>query len=57
MNVISILIGLLLAVVVYVVGTAVTHFAHADLIWGLVAVIIFIAVAFGDVRGRYGARV
>ncbi len=50
--VISIIVGLLLAAVVYLVGTTITTFAREDLIWGLAAVLIFLAVAFNGQRGR-----
>ncbi len=49
--IISIILGLLLAAIVYVIGTAITNFAQEGLIWGLVAVVVFLAVAF---RGRAG---
>lgn len=51
-SIISILIGLLLAAIVYVVGTAITSFAEEGLIWGLVAVVVFLAVAFRSQVGR-----
>ncbi len=50
--IISIVLGLLLAAIVYVVGTAITNFAQEELIWGLTAVVIFMLVAFGSQRGR-----
>lgn len=51
--IISIVLGLLLAAIVYAVGTAITQFAQEDLIWGLVAVLVFVGVAFnGQYRGR-----
>lgn len=52
MNLIAILIGLLLAAIVYFVGTAITSFSSEGLIWGLVAVLVFLAVAFGGGRLR-----
>ncbi len=50
---ISVLFGLLLAAVVYLIGTAITSFESEDLVWGLVAILVFLAVAFGNhTRGR-----
>lgn len=51
-SIISIVVGLLLAAVVYVVGTAITNFRNEDLLWGLVAIVIFLVVAFREHRGR-----
>ena len=51
-SIISIVVGLLLAAIVYVVGTAITHFAEEGLIWGLIAIVVFLAVAFNNNRGR-----
>ncbi len=51
-SIISIILGLLLAAIVYVVGTAITNFAQEGLIWGLVAVVVFLAVAFRGHRGH-----
>lgn len=51
-SIISVIVGLLLAAIVYVVGTAITDFAQEDLIWGLTAVVVFLAVAFRGNRGR-----
>lgn len=50
--IISIILGLLLAAIVYVIGTAITNFADEDLLWGLAAIVVFLGVAFRDrVRG------
>lgn len=51
-SIVSILIGLLVAAIVYVVGTAITNFSQEDLIWGLTAVLVFLAVSFRGHRGR-----
>lgn len=51
MDPVRILIGLLLAVVVYVVLTAFIHFAQAALVFGVLAVLIFLWVAFGAGAG------
>lgn len=51
-SIISIILGLLLAAIVYVVGTAITNFAREDLIWGLIAVLVFLVIAFRGHRGR-----
>lgn len=50
----SILLGLLVAVIVHVVGTEITNFEHEGLIWGLIAILVFLVVAFGAPlrRGR-----
>lgn len=48
MSVINVLLGLLVAVVVYIVATALIVFAHSTLVFGLVAVLIFVAIAFGN---------
>jgi uncharacterized protein YacL len=54
MNVVGIILGLLVAVVFYVVATAIIVFPHSALVFGLVALLIFLALAFGGVnlRGR-----
>lgn len=48
MSVINVLLGLLVAVVVYIVATALIVFPHSTLVFGLVAVLIFVAIAFGS---------
>jgi hypothetical protein len=53
MDIMRIVLGLLAAAVVYLVGTAITSFENENLIWGLVAVVVFLAVFLGDgLRGR-----
>lgn len=45
MTAVSIIVGALVALIVYVVGTAITHFQHEQLIWGIVAILVWILVA------------
>lgn len=46
MSIVSVLIGLLAAVIFYVVATALIAFAHSPLVFGLIAVLIFFLIAF-----------
>lgn len=43
----SVLIGAVVAIVFYVVATSLVTFAHSALVFGLVALIIFVVIAFG----------
>ena len=47
-------IGIVVAVIVYLVLTAIIHFRHADLIFGLVALVVLLAIMFAPLnyRGR-----
>lgn len=45
----GVLIGLLIAVIFYLVATAIIVFSHSTLIFGLIALLIFLAFAFGGV--------
>ena len=45
MSLIGILVGALVALVVYFVGTAITSFAHESLVWGVIAIILWIVIA------------
>lgn len=47
MSITGILVGLIIAAIFYVIATAVIVFAHSALIFGLIAVLIFLAFAFG----------
>lgn len=42
----AVLIGAVVAIIFYVVATTLVTFAHSTLIFGLIALIIFIAIAF-----------
>lgn len=53
MNVIGIVVGAIVALIVYAVGTAITHFAHGDLIWGLIALLVWLLIAFNGSRIRF----
>ena len=46
MSIVSVLLGLLAAVVFYLVATALIVFSHSALLFGLIAVVIFFLVAF-----------
>jgi hypothetical protein len=51
-SIFSILLALLIAVVVYIVGTTITSFHQEGLVWGLIAALVFLAIAFGDRHNR-----
>ena len=53
-SIIGIIIGAIVALIVYVVGTAITAFRHEDLVWGLIALLIWAAIAFS---GRFSDRI
>lgn len=42
----GIVIGATVALIVYAVGTAITHLANEGLIWGLIAVVVWVAVGY-----------
>lgn len=46
--IINVLIGAIVAIIFYVVATALVHFQHSPLIFGLIAVLIFVVLAFGN---------
>lgn len=49
MSAIGIIVGAIIALIVYAVGTAITAFANEGLIWGLIALLIWLYFAFaGD---------
>lgn len=49
MSVIGIIVGAIVALIVYAVGTAITDFRNEDLIWGLIAILLWVVIAFrGD---------
>lgn len=48
----GIVIGGLVALFVYAVGTALTSFAREGLIWGIIAVIVWIAIATSGIGSR-----
>lgn len=52
MSIISLLLGLIAAVIVFVVLTALVAFPHSVLVFGLVAVVVFLAIAFSGARVR-----
>lgn len=53
MTLIGIIVGAIVALIVYAVGTAITSFTNEGLIWGLIALLIWIAIATrGDLRLR-----
>lgn len=45
---IRIIVALIVAIVVYVVGTAFVHFSHDHLVWGLIAVILLLVIIAGS---------
>jgi hypothetical protein len=54
---IAVLIAAVVALVFYFVATALVVFSHSALIFGLIALLIFVVLAFGGpLRGRFGAR-
>lgn len=54
---INVLVAAAVALIFYFVATALVTFAHSVLIFGLIALVIFVALAFGGVntvrRGRW----
>lgn len=48
MSILGIIVGAIVALIVYAVGTAITSFANEGLVWGLIALLVWLAVA---VRG------
>lgn len=52
MTLLSVVLGLLAAVIFYVVATALIVFAHSVLIFGLIAVVVFFLVASGGAGVR-----
>jgi predicted RND superfamily exporter protein len=56
MTIVGVIIGLIVAIVFYVIATAVIVFAHSTLVLGLVALLIFLAFALGH-AGFNGGRV
>ena len=51
-SIVSVLIGLLAAVLFFVVATALIAFSHSTLVFGLIALIVFFLVASGHVPLR-----
>ena len=49
---INVLVGLILAILVFIVLNAVIIFAHSTLVFGLLAVVVFISVVFYGVPGN-----
>jgi hypothetical protein len=56
MTIISVLLGLIVGLVVYFVLTAVIHFQHSTLLFGLLAVLVGVAIAFNGVGGNWFHR-
>jgi hypothetical protein len=51
--IIRVLLGLVLAAIIYLVGTAVIHFHDNHIVFGLIAVVVLLAVIFMPYnRGR-----
>jgi hypothetical protein len=50
---INVLIAAVIAVIVFVVLQALVTFHHSHLIWGLVAVALFLVLAFGGGKAGY----
>ena len=49
MSLIGIIVGAIAALIVFAVGTAITDFRNEDLIWGLIALLIWVVFIFrGD---------
>lgn len=51
MSVVGLVVGAICALIVYAVGTEITEFRREDLIWGLIALLVWAAFTFGW-RGR-----
>jgi Na+-driven multidrug efflux pump len=52
-SVVGIIVGAIVALIVYAVGVAITQFENEGLIWGLIALLIWAAIAFS---GRFDDR-
>lgn len=50
------LVGALLAIIFYVVATALVVFAHSALVFGLIAVLIWLACTFNWGSGNFTIR-
>lgn len=46
-SVVGLIVGALLALLVFAVGTAITEFENERLVWGIVAVLVWGACTFG----------
>lgn len=53
-SIVGLIVGAIVALIVYAVGTAITTFQNEGLIWGLAALLIWVAIAFS---GRFHDRV
>lgn len=51
-SVVGLVVGAILALIVFGVGTAITSIRNEDLIWGLVALLVWGACTFGWDRAR-----
>jgi hypothetical protein len=47
---INVLIGAVVALIFYFVATALVTFSHSVLIFGLIALVLFVVIAFGTSR-------
>lgn len=45
MSIIGIIVGALVALLVYAVGTAISTFANEGLIWGIIAILVWALIA------------
>lgn len=45
-SVVGLIVGAICALIVYGVGTAITEFRNEDLLWGLVALLVWAALTF-----------
>jgi hypothetical protein len=52
MTILGIVVGAIVALIVYAVGTAITSFAHGGLIWGLIALLVWLLIALNGTRIR-----
>lgn len=50
MSIIGLIVGAVVAIIVYVVATALVVFQHSTLVFGLVALLIWAAITFGYPR-------
>lgn len=53
-SIVGLVVGAIVALIVYAVGTAITQFRNEDLIWGLIALLVWGAITFS---GRFNDRV
>jgi len=52
-SLVGFIIGVVVAIIFFVVTTAIIHFPHSQLVLGLIALCIILAATFGGVGARF----